>query len=96
MLLSVANPSAEVREGYESYNVLTLDGQVFSGFKINENDKTLVIRGIDGQNKTISIENIDEILPSRLSLMPSGLLDKLTDQELRDLFAFLSSTTPPR
>jgi len=95
VLLSLVNPSAEVREGYESYNIITVSGQVLSGFKINENDKTLVIRGIDGQNRIVSKDDIDEVLKSNVSLMPDGLLNKLSDQELRDLFAFLSSTTPP-
>lgn len=96
LLLSIVNPSAEIREGFESLTVTTADGSVLSGFKIEHNDQVLVLRGIDGQNQTIAAENVDEIIPNRKSLMPEGLLDGLTDEELRDLFAFLASTTPPK
>ena len=96
LLLSIVNPSAEIREGFESLTVTTADGSVLSGFKIEQNDQVLVLRGIDGQNQTIAAENLDEIIPNRKSLMPEGLLDGLTDEELRDLFAFLASTTPPK
>jgi len=95
MLLALVNPSAEVREGYEVFTALTDDGRVLSGFKIDESNKLLVLRGSDGQNQTIPKSEVEEIIPNAQSLMPEGLLDSLTDAEIRDLFAYLSSTTPP-
>ncbi|MFN9363216.1 MAG: PVC-type heme-binding CxxCH protein [Planctomycetota bacterium] len=95
MLMAVINPSAEVREGYETLTVATVDGRVLSGFKLEENDETLVLRTVDGQTTTIVRTEIEEMAPSKLSLMPVGLLDSLTESQIRDLFAFLSSTTPP-
>jgi len=96
LLLSIVNPSAEIREGFESLTVTTADGSVLSGFKVEHNDQVFILRGIDGQNQTIAAEDVDEIIPNTKSLMPEGLLDGLTDEELRDLFAFLASTTPPK
>lgn len=32
-----------------------------------------------------------EVVPVRMSIMPEGLFDGLTDQEMRDLIAFLAS-----
>lgn len=95
MLLAIINPSAEIREGYENRTVLTLDGRVVTGFKIDENDHVLVIRTADGQSHSIDKGAIDEQHPNKLSLMPTGLLDGLSDAQLRDLCAFLTSTTPP-
>ncbi len=37
---------------------------------------------------------IEEIKPSRASLMPEGLLKALAEQQVRDLFAYLRSTQP--
>lgn len=95
MLLALVNPNAEIREGYESFTVQSVDGRVLSGFKVEEDDQVLVLRGIDGQLQTIAKADIEETAPGEVSLMPERLLDSLTEQEIRDLFAYLSSTTPP-
>ncbi len=95
LLLSIVNPSAEIREGYETLAVMTDDGQMVSGFKTDENEHVLVLRGADGQTHRIEKSTIEERTAKKLSLMPTGLLDHLTDEEIRDLFAFLTSTTPP-
>ena len=95
MLLGIINPSAEIREGFETLTVLTDDGQVITGFKIEEDANVLVLRTVDGQSQTIEKASVEEQHRSKTSLMPTGLLDSLTDTQLRDLFAFLTSTTPP-
>ena len=95
MLLAVVQPDAEIREGFETLAVMTIDGQVLTGFKISETPATLVLRGSDGQNIVVNKEDIDGQKQSRRSLMPAGLIGGLSDQQIRDLFAYLSSTTPP-
>lgn len=95
MLLAVVNPSAEIREGFENYIIATKDGRTLDGFKVDDDGKVFVLRGIDGQNNVIPVDEIKARRVSPKSLMPEGLLDSLTDQELKDLFAFLASTTPP-
>lgn len=94
MLMHIVNPSAEIREGYETYLVITEDGLVVSGFLFDQDKQIVVIRGADGQNVTIKRENIDEMIKQPKSIMPEGLLDKLSDQDLRDLFGFLRSSQP--
>lgn len=96
MLLAIVNPSAEIREGFENYIITTKDGRTLDGFKVDEDGKVFVLRGTDGQNNVIPVEQIKTRRVSPKSLMPEGLLDGLTEEELRDLFAFLASTTPPK
>ena len=96
MLLAIVNPSAEIREGFEDYIIRTKDGRTLDGFKVDEDNKVFVLRGTDGQNNVIPLDQIDIRRVSPKSLMPEGLLDALSDDEVRDLFAFLSSTTPPK
>ena len=95
MLLAIINPGAEIREGYENLTISTLDGSVVTGFKVDENNQVIVLRAADGQSQAIEKSSIDEQVHNKMSLMPTGLLDGLTDTQLRDLFAFLTSTTPP-
>ncbi len=94
MLLHIINPGSEIREGFESFVVLTEDGRVVTGFKADEDEKVLVIRVAEGQAVSLNKEEVDEIKPSVKSLMPDGLLTDLSDQQLRDLFAYFQTTQP--
>lgn len=94
MLLHIVNPSAEIREGFETLLVTTKDGRMLTGFVVDKDNRVLVLRGVDGQTVTIRQEQVEEILPQRRSLMPEGLLKDLSDQQVRDLFAYLRSTQP--
>lgn len=94
ILLSVVNPSAEIREGFETLLVVTDDGRTVSGFLVDRDSQILVLRGADGQNVTLPQAQIEETIPQRKSLMPEGLLNDLTDQQIRNLFAYLRSTQP--
>jgi putative heme-binding domain-containing protein len=94
LLLHIVNPSAEIREGYETLLVTTKDGRVVTGFLVEKDNQVLVLRGADAQTVTLRQDQVDEVLPQRKSLMPEGLLEGLTDQQVRDLFAYLRSTQP--
>jgi len=41
-------------------------------------------------------DDIEEIQPSAISQMPSGLIDSLNEEELRDLIAFLMAAGNPK
>jgi len=94
MLANVINPSAEIREGFETFLVITEDGRAITGFLVDRDNKVLVLRGQDGQNVTIAQDSIEEMVPQKKSLMPEGQLNQLTDQQVRDLFAYLRSAQP--
>jgi putative heme-binding domain-containing protein len=94
MLLSVVNPSAEIREGFENYVARTSDGRTLTGLIADQDPSVLVIRGADGQNISLSRDEIDDLRASRQSLMPEGQLKVMTDQQIRDLFAYLRSSQP--
>jgi putative membrane-bound dehydrogenase-like protein len=94
LLLNVVNPSAEIREGYETLLATTKDGRVVTGFLVDKDNQVVVLRGADAQTVTLRQDEIEELVPQRKSLMPEGLLDAMTDQQVRDLFAYLRSSQP--
>lgn len=94
ILANVINPSAEIREGFEAIVVVTADGRTVTGFRADQDSRVLVVRGVDGQNITISRDDIEEIVPMKKSLMPEGLLNNLTEQQVRDLFTYLRVGQP--
>ncbi len=94
ILLNIVNPSAEIREGFESITVVSTDGRTVNGFLADQDNRVVVVRGIDGQNITIARDDIEEIVPSKKSLMPEGLLNNLTDEQIRNLFTYLKISQP--
>ena len=53
MLVSILEPNAEIREGYENVIVTTSDKRVLSGFLSDEGANSIVLRGFDGADITI-------------------------------------------
>ncbi len=94
MLISIVDPNAEIREGYENFIATTTDGRILSGFLADEDANTVVLRGFDGSDTTIGRADLNELRSAGRSLMPAGLLSGLDDQELRDLFAYLKLSQP--
>jgi putative membrane-bound dehydrogenase-like protein len=94
MLLSIINPSVEVREGYQYYSVETTDGRSLSGFFVDRDNQVTVLRSLGGENITLRAAEIKDLQPMGQSLMPPGLLEGLTDQQLRDFFAYLRISQP--
>jgi putative heme-binding domain-containing protein len=94
LLLSIVNPSAEIREGFATCLVATSDGRSLVGFVADQDERVVVLRGLDGQLATIDRTLITSMRSSGASLMPEGLLAGYDDRQVRDLFAYLRSTQP--
>lgn len=94
MLVSTIDPNAEIREGYGNHLVSTRDGRILGGVLADQDNNVIVLRGSDGNDSTIPRSEIKEIKAAGPSLMPEGLLDGLTDIQLRDLFAYLRIPQP--
>ena len=94
LLVNVLSPSLEIREGFETYVIQTIDGRTLSGFISDQDTQVVSLRGVDGQTMTISRDTIDEMFAVKRSVMPTGLLDSMNEQDLRDLFAYLRASQP--
>lgn len=94
LLLSILDPNAEIREGFAYVEVNTADGRVLGGFLTDRDTQVVVLRGLDGQDHLLRTTEIQSIEPTGRSLMPEGLLEGLSEGQLRDFFAFLRSAQP--
>jgi len=94
MLISIVNPNAEIREGYQFISVETKDGRTLSGFQVDRDNQVTVLRALDGQDVTITAQDIKQVQPMGRSLMPEGLLEGMSEQQLRDFFAYLRISQP--
>ncbi|MCC6234147.1 MAG: c-type cytochrome, partial [Verrucomicrobiales bacterium] len=94
MLISIIDPNAEIREGYENHLVTTKDGRTLGGFLADQDARVIVLRGYEGTDLTLARSEVASLDPAGRSLMPEGLLEEYSDQEIRDLFAYLRQSQP--
>ncbi|MED5448966.1 MAG: hypothetical protein VYA62_12140 [Planctomycetota bacterium] len=65
-----------------------------TGFIADQDNQVVVVRGVNGQNIVVPRDDIDEMVANPKSVMPDGLLDKLSNEQIKHLFAFLRITQP--
>ncbi len=91
LLESILDPSKVIDLKYRSHQVLSTDGQLVNGLLVRDTDTEMVIRSADGRNHRFSKDQIESRRLQAESLMPKGLAEDLTAQEVADLLAFLES-----
>jgi putative heme-binding domain-containing protein len=89
ILIHVLDPSREVSPQFLDYAVRLNDGRVLTGLIAAETDAGLTLRRAQNQEDNILRSEIDDITSSGKSLMPEGLEQKITPQEMADLIAYL-------
>ena len=96
LLSSLVDPSSLIRNEYQAQTVALDDGRVLTGLIVEETAGSITL--VDGNRQRIVLprDAVEEMKPSAVSLMPEGQLDKLRDDQIRDLFRYLQSSGPPR
>jgi putative membrane-bound dehydrogenase-like protein len=90
LLENILDPSATVAADFRMTVFEMKDGRVINGVAVEQTEKTLTIQT---QNDRVTIPRADiaEQQVSNLSVMPDGLLQNLTEDQVRDLFGYLMS-----
>ncbi len=92
ILRAIVEPSHDINKDYQTYKFLMIDGKTYSGIIVAEDDKTVKIIEnplLKAEPLELAKEDIDERTKSPKSIMPEGLLDRLTQHEVLDLIAFV-------
>lgn len=92
LLVQILDPNREVSPDFLQYIISTQDGLIATGLIASETATSVTIRRAENIEETILRANIDQMQATGLSLMPEGLEQKLTPQEMADLLAFLLAT----
>ena len=90
LIESIYDPSAKIKEGFQSLIVTTDAGRIYTGIKVRKTDSNLILRDATDREIEVPLASIDDSHYSPVSLMPVGLADNLTRQEFLDLVRFLS------
>ena len=99
LLRNILDPSAEVAKEYMNTTLMIEDGRIVDGIVTSENDQTLTIK-TDVETLTIKKSDIDldedgkpERWMPRTSMMPDDQLNALSNEDIRDLLAYVASKT---
>jgi putative heme-binding domain-containing protein len=91
LLTKLLDPSATVAKDYQLTIIATKGGRTVSGIVKEENDKVVAIQ-TENEVVRIAKADIEARDQSKQSMMPEGQLEKLSDAEVRDLFAYLAGS----
>ena len=91
---AIMDPGKLISDQYKSSSIATSDGRVITGRIVAENETQIsVLTDPEDSTKVVDIakDDVDETVPSSTSLMPKELLNKLNQDEVLDLLAYLLS-----
>jgi len=94
ILESVIEPSKVISDQYAAVSILTTDGKQINGRIVNlAGDSLQINTNMLDPNAQVGVDRkmIDEMFPSKTSMMPQGLMDTLKREEVLDLMAYLLS-----
>lgn len=94
ILKELLDPSARINEKFQTYAFVLSSGKVVTGLVIDDKpDALTVVENPLAKSPPVTFKksDIDEQVKQTTSIMPKGLLDKLSRDEIMDLVAFLTS-----
>jgi putative heme-binding domain-containing protein len=92
LLEHIVDPSEMVSADFRMSVLDLKDGRTLTGLIAAQNERTVTLKT---QTETLTIERdrVEKVQQSTLSLMPEGLLQTLSDEQVRNLIAYLMSRT---
>ncbi|MFM9090565.1 MAG: c-type cytochrome, partial [Verrucomicrobiota bacterium] len=91
LLESILFPDATIAREFEAHVVETADRQTHLGTIRSDSAEVLILAGPGGETRVLPRRHVVAITPAPGSLMPAGLEEAFTDQQLLDLVAWLRS-----
>jgi putative heme-binding domain-containing protein len=91
VLREIIEPSHKIESKYIVRKVITLDGDVISGIVVAEDKETISIlpNPESSEPTVIQQDDIDDMIKSSVSIMPKGLMDRFTEDEIFELLSYL-------
>src|SRR5262249_29627567 len=85
---SIVQPSKFIDPLFESMQVVTNEGKVIVGLRINETNFSIQLREENGKFHSLTKRDLEEFRVMDKSMMPDNIVEQLTVKQLHDLFAF--------
>lgn len=89
LIEAILDPNREVDPRYSGYSVLLVDGRIVTGVIREETAGQIVIVAAGGEVLSVKRDDIEQIKSTGLSLMPTGIEEQLSPQQLAEVLVFL-------
>ena len=94
-LEALLRPSAGVSFGYEGWELTMKDGSKMSGIIASKTESDVELKLPGGNKQSIKASEIKSMKKMSQSMMPEGLYQAMTTQELADLLEYLDGLKKP-
>ncbi|WP_241265131.1 PVC-type heme-binding CxxCH protein [Algoriphagus aestuariicola] len=91
VLMNVLEPTAEIQDDYKMVVINTRDGRTYSGNVISENERQVTLRIVGQDQVLINKSGILSREVTDVSMMPSGLFENLSQEEIVNLMGYLKT-----
>ena len=91
VIRNIIDPNAAIEAAYRIYQVKLKAGEVIEAFYVSEDSTAYVLRQPGGADRRVPKAEVSAAKYLRRSIMPEGLLDGFTDEQVIDLFAYLKT-----
>jgi putative heme-binding domain-containing protein len=91
ILEAILFPSQRIEQGFDTVRILTVDGRVLNGIVVTRTETEINLRVSADKVETVPLSEVEELRPSDISIMPAGMIELLSPQELADLLSLLEA-----
>ena len=91
ILRNILTPNAAMKAGYRTYRVEMSNGDAIEGFFVKEDSDAVVVRIPGADERRVDRKDISKTSWLARSLMPEGILEAMTAEQVSDLFAYLKT-----
>jgi putative heme-binding domain-containing protein len=89
LLIAILDPNRLIDSSFEAYVVSTTSGRTWQGLLVGESTSAVTLKESEGKTTTIARQEIDELYPTGVSLMPTGIEKDIDVAAMSDLLTFL-------
>ena len=89
---AIINPSGTIADRYQYSNYHMKNGSVITGIEVDEDDENIEVSisaFAAGVTTKVRKDKLDSVELSKVSPMPAGLANRLNEQEITDLIAYM-------
>lgn len=90
LLQTLIDPSAAVNKEYQMQVIQTVEGRIITGLVVEESKTAVTIQTVN-EKIVIPADEVEARKISPVSMMPDGLLQNLSNEQVRQLLAYLMS-----
>ena len=91
LLRNIITPNAAMENGYRLFRVELKSGDLAEGFLASEDKDAIILRAPGAQDRRIARADIRASQFLRRSIMPEGLIDTMTPEQVSDMFTYLKT-----